>query len=368
MHIGFVIYGHLDSVSGGYLYDRKLVEYLRRQGDQVEIISLPWSNYGRHLTHNFLPGLNRRLRQASFDVLLQDELNHPSLFWLNRRLRSQRLYPLVSVVHHLRSSETKSAWQKVLYGRVEKKYLASVDGFVFNSRTTRTTVERMVGSRRPHVIAYPAGNHMQPTLSVEAIQARAHEPGPLRLLFVGNVIARKGLESLLAALAGLPFEWWRLDVIGDMTVEPAYTRQIGRQIEAAGLGCQVTLHGSVPEQVLREHFYRSHLLAVPSHYEGFGIVYLEGMGFGLPALAGTSGAAHEIITHGEDGWLASAGESAEVASYVAGLHHDRERLVRMSVAARRRYLAQPTWEESMARVWQFLKEMEVGDWRLEIGV
>ena len=361
MHIGLIIYGRLDTVSGGYLYDRKLVDHLQRQGDQVEIISLPWSNYGRHLAHNILPGLNRSLRRASFDVLLQDELNHPSLFWLNRHLRYHCRYPLASIVHHLRLSETRPAWQNAVYGWVEKKYLATVDGFIFNSHTTRATVEELVGSPRPHIIAYPAGNHLQPVLTDEAITARAHEPGPLRLLFVGNVIARKGLETLLAALAGLPAESWRLEVVGDIAVDPAYARRIGRQIEAAGLSHQVTLRGSVPGQALRSHFCRSHLLAVPSRYEGFGIVYLEGMGFGLPAIAGATGAAHEIITHGQDGWLTPAGETAELADYVAGLHRDRERLARMSLAARRRYLAHPTWDDTMARVRQFLKEMEIGD-------
>ena len=53
MKIGFVIYGSLNTVSGGYLYDRKLVEYLHAQGDTVEIISLPWRNYGAHLMDNF---------------------------------------------------------------------------------------------------------------------------------------------------------------------------------------------------------------------------------------------------------------------------------------------------------------------------
>ena len=41
MHIGLVIYGSLDTISGGYIYDRKLVEYLRSKGDVVEVISLP---------------------------------------------------------------------------------------------------------------------------------------------------------------------------------------------------------------------------------------------------------------------------------------------------------------------------------------
>ena len=52
MRIGLVIYGALDTLSGGYLYDRKLVEYLRAQDDAVEIISLPWRNYAAHLTDN----------------------------------------------------------------------------------------------------------------------------------------------------------------------------------------------------------------------------------------------------------------------------------------------------------------------------
>ena len=106
MRIGLVIYGSLDTLSGGYLYDRMLVEHLRRQGDEVEIFSLPWRDYARHLTDNLSTGLLRRLQGSRLDVLLQDELNHPSLFWLNRRLHVN--YPIVSIVHHLRSSEKRS--------------------------------------------------------------------------------------------------------------------------------------------------------------------------------------------------------------------------------------------------------------------
>ena len=106
MRIGLVIYGNLDTLSGGYLYDRKLVEFLRDEGDEVEIISIPWRNYAAHLTDNFSPSLLGRLDSPNFDVLIQDELNHPSLFLLNRRLKSLVNYPIISIVHHLRSCET----------------------------------------------------------------------------------------------------------------------------------------------------------------------------------------------------------------------------------------------------------------------
>jgi hypothetical protein len=124
MKIGFLIYGSLDTLSGGYMYDRKLVEYLRAQGDDVEIISLPWRNYAAHLTDNFTFKL-----PAKFDILIQDELNHPSLVAANRK---PHLFPIVSLVHHLRCSELRPKWQNDFYRLVEKKYLQSVDGFIFN--------------------------------------------------------------------------------------------------------------------------------------------------------------------------------------------------------------------------------------------
>ncbi|MDW8327552.1 MAG: glycosyltransferase, partial [Anaerolineales bacterium] len=143
MRLGLIIYGSPDTVSGGYLYDRQLVAHLRAAGDEVEVISLPWRNYATHLTQNFSIELRRRLAAAHFDVLLQDELNHPSLFLLNRRLRLRVRYPFISIVHHLRCCERRPTWQNALYRRIEAAYLRSVDGFVFNSETTREAVSAL---------------------------------------------------------------------------------------------------------------------------------------------------------------------------------------------------------------------------------
>ncbi len=359
MRVGLIIYGRLSTISGGYLYDRKLVDFLRGQGDEVEIVSLPWLGYGRSLSHNLSPSLYRNLAAANFDLLLQDELNHPSLFWLNPWLKRQAAYPIVSIVHHLRCSEQRPVWQNWVYRAVEQRYLDSVDGFVFNSRTTQRVVEGLAG-KRPFTIATPAGDQFNPQISAETIVARAHQPGPLRLLFVGNLIPRKGLHTLLAALSRLPRESWRLDVVGNTAVSSAYTQSVHKQINAIAPQ-QIAMHGVLPDEQLASLLANSHLLAVPSSYEGFGIVYLEGMGFGLPALAGRDGAAHEIITDGVVGFLVGEGETAVLAQQILSLHQSRKELVKMSLAARQRYLAQPTWAESMAKVRQFLQR----DWGLE---
>jgi glycosyltransferase involved in cell wall biosynthesis len=358
MRVGLLIYGSLETVSGGYLYDRKLVDYLRQQGDQVEIVSLPWRNYLRHLSDNFSPALQRRLESLPVDVLLQDELNHPSLFWLNHRLKDRVSYPILAIVHHLRSSEARPAWQNWIYRRVESRYLKTLDGFIINSRTTRQAVASLLPqipqNARPFLVARPSGDRFNAQIDAQAISQRARLAGHLQILFLGNLIPRKGLHTLLAALAQLPNPGWRLSVVGSPGSDVVYARRMRQLAKRAGLSAQVTFHGALDDDALEQLLRSSHLLAVPSSYEGFGIVYLEGMGFGLPAIATTSGAASEIITHGEDGFVIAPGDSRALADHIRCLSADRQWLTEISLAARRRYLAQPTWADSTHAIRQFL--------------
>jgi glycosyltransferase involved in cell wall biosynthesis len=357
MRIGLVIYGSLDTISGGYLYDRKLVQYLQSQGEQVEIAALPWRSYPRHLGDNLSPSWRRRLRDLRVDVLLQDELNHPSLAWLNADLRRRVSVPLVSIAHHLRASEEHPAWAVWLYRMVERRYLRSVDAFIFNSETTRRAVQSLAGEEKPFVIAYPAGDQFNPQMTPDEITRRAHLPGPLRILFVGNLIPRKGLHVLLRSLSEIKACEWRLEIVGRQDADPAYARQMRRQAARLGMDGRVAFRGGLSAGELSAAYSRSHVLAVPSSYEGFGIVYLEAMSFGLPALATTSGAAGEIITHGVDGCLAPAPAARALGAYLSELCQDRQRLASMGLAARQRYLRHPTWQQTGQKIHQFLKEL-----------
>jgi glycosyltransferase involved in cell wall biosynthesis len=355
MRLGLLIYGDLEIISGGFLYDRMLVRHLRRQGEEVEVISVPWRPYAWGLLDNLSPSLQRRLTRASFDLLLQDELIHPSCFWLNRRLGGQRPFSIVAIVHHLRGSEARPAWQNRLYLEVERQYLASVDGLICSSQATLEAVRGLMGHGKPNIVAHPGGDHFPAAITPEQISARALAPGPLEIMFLGNLIPRKGLHILLSALQKLPPQDWRLTVVGSLTMDPAYVRAIHRQMAQEGLGDRVALLGALVDEELARCLARSHLLAVPSSYEGFGIVYLEGMGFGLPAIASTAGGAREIISHGQDGFLVAPGDAAGLAGCVSRLARDRQLLRAMSLAARARYQAHPTWAASLAPIHRFLK-------------
>jgi glycosyltransferase involved in cell wall biosynthesis len=322
-------------------------------------VSIPRRSYAVDLARNLSPGLRGRLVRPSFDVVLEDELAHPSLFRLNRVIRPEVKAPLVAIVHHLRSSEERAEWQNDLYLRIEKRYLLSVDGFVFNSETTRETVESLLGRKTRNVVATPGGDRLSRSLTAAEVEARALEEGELRLLFVGNLIPRKGLEHLLTALHSLRGRPFRLDVVGSEEADRRHAAFLRKRVRELDLTGRVEFHGTLSGASLEDRFRQAQVLVVPSSYEGFGIVYLEAMGFGLPVIASASGATDEIVRHEATGFLVPPGDAWSLARRIESLLDDRALLTRMSLAAYEGFDEHPRWEDSMKKVEQFLLELRV---------
>ncbi|MDX6705121.1 MAG: hypothetical protein QOI48_967 [Solirubrobacteraceae bacterium] len=351
MRVGMVIYGSLETLTGGYLYDRKLAEHLTARGDDVQVISLPWRNYGRHLCDNVSPSLARRLDGGRFDVLVQDELNHPSLVLTNRRLKNRSACPIVAMVHVLRASEHEQSPLRPLFAAAERRYLAGVDAAVFCCQATRTAAEELVGTSLDGVVVHPACDHLVLESDVEVHPQR---PGPLRVISVANVVPRKGLHVLIEALARLPTEHWRLTVVGSLKMDEGYVRRVRHQIDDRGVGANVDLIGAVANPDVAGFLTQSHVLVVPSSYEGLAIAYLEAMRCGLPVIATTAGGAGEVIEHGREGWLIAPGDVDSLTTHLGLLLSDRHLLRRMGSAARRRAERHPSWDQSLERARAFL--------------
>ncbi len=352
MKIGLIIYGSLDTVSGGYLYDRKRVGYLRSRGDEVRVISIPPGSYFQHLWN----GLGFRLPR-DLDILIEDELVHPSLLAANRVHRqgnAQRRIPLVSLVHNLHSSERRPAWQNALFRWIERWHLRSVDGYIFNSTITRDTVTSLVREPKLYVLAPPGGDRLG-RVDGKVISDRLAASGRLRLLFLANVTPLKGLHVVLEALRRLPSGSCSLEVVGSLSVDPAYAARM--QDQARSLAAPVSFHGVLEGDPLIDLLKRSDVLVVPSFWEGFGIAYLEGMAFGLPAIGTTAGAIPQMITHGANGYLIAPGDSETLGSLIEGLASNGNLLARMSAAALQYFDSRPTWDESAELVRQFLVQM-----------
>lgn len=358
MRIGLIIYGNLNTLTGGYLYDRIMVEGLTKLGHEVEVISLRSGSYLRRLVLGFSSGLCRRLLAGKFDIIIEDELCHPSLFFVNKRLRRQGGPLLVALVHHALCEEPRHRWHNMLLAVVERWYLASVDGFICNSQSTQRTVASLLDHKRPQVIAYPAGDRLGIPLSEEFIGKRAQRSGALGLLFLGNVIPRKGLLPLLRALAEVDCDVWQLSIVGGLEFDSIHAARARQLVKQLGLSDSVRFLGPLQDDRLVEILRTSHIFCMPYAYEGFGIAILEAMAFGLPAIGCKDGAAFETISHGINGFLLAPDDLAGLRPLLVKLHEDREQLKQMARAARATCLNRSNWQDSVVAIDEFLQNMK----------
>lgn len=354
MKIALVVCGSLNTVTGGYIYDRMMVDHLRRRGHGVEVISLAGATYAGRLSSGFWPGLARMLAQVSCDVMIQDALAHPAL-WLVNRYRARRpAFPRIALAHMVLSAQPRQAWRNRCFAAVEKAFYRSVDGCIANSATTMSHLARWGMARRPFLVATPGGDRLGHALSRQRVVHRAMAPGPLALLFLGNVLPGKGLLPLIDALAGIPDVQWRLSVAGSLTMDPDHVREVRADIRRRGIHRRVRLLGALTGEDLVRQLARSHLLVMPFSHEGFGMAFIEGMAFGLPAVASSRGAARETVTTGVNGFLVPPEHPGAAAAAVERLAADRHALARMALSALDTFHRHAPWSATFGSIEGFL--------------
>ncbi len=360
MKIALVIYGDINQRSGGYAYDRKLVDYFISRGASVEILSLPQSSYGPSLFLNGNKHVQNLLLSWDGDLMIQDELVHPSLFLLNSKLKKKGI-KIVGLVHHLRQREDHPGiFKTLIYTPVERLYLKSLQGFVFNSRTSQKDVETLLSCSCPGPIATPGFELPQNLLSRESVPGISPTSSPdfiksprtlgiLKILFVGSLIPRKNLLVLLKALADWMYPHWSLTVVGEGP-DNAYNRRCRKL--AKKLGDKVSFLGYLAPAELHEVYGTHHILTLPSDYEGFGMVYLEAMAQRCIPLGGKWGGAAEVI--GDAGVLVAPGDKGEILAALDFLttYPDWEK---QQEKARLRALSFDTWDRSFSKVWDYLQ-------------
>jgi glycosyltransferase involved in cell wall biosynthesis len=156
-------------------------------------------------------------------------------------------------------------------------------------------------------------------------------PGPaMRVLAVGRLVAKKGFEVLIDALAALD-EDVVLRVVGDGPLRP----RLIERIRARGISHRVTLAGSLTHAELPAEFAAAHVVAVPSvvdtggDRDGLPNVVLEAMASGRAVVGSDVGAITAAVRDGETGLVVSpgaVGQLADALRVLAARHGLRSRM------------------------------------------
>jgi glycosyltransferase involved in cell wall biosynthesis len=242
----------------------------------------------------------------------------------------------------------RAAWS--LWRHLERQALRRAQATVRFTEFARESLVRYYGRRtaRSIVVLPPPVDPPRP-----AAKTGGHEES--RFLLVGRLTATKNVSLAIRALAAIRDAEWQLDVVG----EGDELAELRGTAEALEVGGRVRFHGA---QADVGSFYRSaDLLLFPSRLESAGLVVLEAMSHGVPALvirpdhAGYRSAAAEFITHDVDGFVAR--DEEDFHRLLACLAAEPARLSAAGRAARAKVLEQHTWAAHVARWEQLFAEL-----------
>ena len=155
--------------------------------------------------------------------------------------------------------------------------------------------------------------------------------GAKTLLAVGRLEGQKDHATLVSAFARLAPKYpdWRLRIVGEGVLRPQLETQIGE----LGLGGRAELPGAIP--AIDAEYRNAQLLAVPSHYESFGLVTAEGLAHGLPVVGfADCPGTNELIEDGVNGVLVDGSDRpSALAAGLERLMGSAEERARMAAAA-----------------------------------
>lgn len=191
--------------------------------------------------------------------------------------------------------------------------------------------------------------------------ASPRDDGQIRLLFVGRLESRKGIDTLLAAapeiLKAHPNAI--LDIVGDDTVPRSdgatYKDEFLEKALPKRIGERIVFHGRVEEDELLGFYRDCDVFLAPSKYESFGLVFLEAMVFGKPVIACAAGGAVEVVRNNETGLLIPVADHEALTEAAGALITDEKLRDKMGLAGRAEFEARFT-QEAMAS--DFLEVLE----------
>ncbi len=351
MRIAFILYGEPDERSGGFLYDRRLIDSLLMRGHDVKVFSQREGGFITRLFENS-NSLFFKVKKYAPALIIEDELNHTSLFLINKRLKSGIRAPIISVVHHLRSEEKMNLLFKIITRKIEKWFLGGCDAYIINSNSTLQTVNKLLKKEIEYYkIIYPGKDNLPHREGSRVYSGR------LKLLFAGNLIPRKKLEMVLRVLKKISGKKWQLNICGSEDNDPAYMKILHRLSAEFEEDKQIVYSGRVTNEQLAGFFAEAHILISPSDWEGFGIIYLEALKAGVVPIASNNGGASEIIEDGISGFLVSPGDDGLLERLLRDLIDNPEVLRKMSAALSEKAATFQNWDETMDEAVRFIERI-----------
>jgi phosphatidyl-myo-inositol alpha-mannosyltransferase len=271
----------------------------------------------------------RELRGGGYDLVHIHEPIVPLIGWYG--LSCAQGIPLVGTFH---SFSENALTNGIGIGLGARRRMNRLHARIAVSEAAAWTAQRFFGGRYTIV---PNGVHLLPAAALEPSGAQVQsalaegmgQPEPLRILFIGQAVERKGLPVLLRA-----FEALREHVPATLTLVGAGPQEVAPLL-LDDRGVQAL--GKVSEERKAAELARAEVLCAPSlGGESFGMVLTEAFAAGTPVVASDIAGYRDVVRDGLDGVLTQRGDARALAEALRQLALEPRRRAAMALAARER--------------------------------
>ena len=342
----FLVPGDLQSATGGYGYDRRIIAGLQQLGWGVRAHSLdgsfpfPTTRALEHAEAVFSGISDRAL--VMVDGLASGAM--PDVI-----ARHAHRVRLVALVHHPLAEETGLSLESASsLEHSERASLRLARHVVVTSEATALALARYDVERARISVIVPGTD--------EAPLAPGSAGDTVRLLCVATLTPRKGHDLLIESLAALKSLPWKLTCVGSLTRGVDTVAALRKQISGAALDERITLAGELTGDALEAAFQSADVFVLPTRHEGYGMVVAEALARGIPVISTRTGAIPELL--GADaGLLVPPDDGPAFRDALARVLHDPVLLASLRGGARRARDRMPRWPQSCERMSQVLRQM-----------
>lgn len=339
--VAFVVPGSIDGRTGGYEYDRRIVDGLRRRGRRVDVHEIdgtfPWPSAATRSE------VARRLAAiADGTLVIVDGLAFGAI--PDEAAAEHPRLTFVAIVHlPLAQAVGLAPTEAAAFEATERRALASASVVVATGSRTCATLAATYGVSREAIVLAEPGTDPAPAARGSSDPSRVH------IVCVGAVIRGKNQEALVSALACVPRETWTLTCVGSIERDVEYAARVRALVGARGLSEQVTFAGELDRRNLDRAYDAADLFALPTLYETYGMAAAEAIARGLPVISTRTGAIPQIVGD-RGGRLVDAGDIdglARVLTEIIGNPGLRSHLRQGALDAARKL---PSWDSAVDTV------------------
>jgi glycosyltransferase involved in cell wall biosynthesis len=338
----FVYPGDLNSPTGGYAYDRRIIAGLKSLGWEIELIGLgegyPFPNPAqaedvKAQLQGLTPGVPMVIDGLALGAL-------PEV-----AACVAKHHPLIALIHHPLAFEFGlNQEQAALLKQSETEALGHATGVIANSPATARDLHRHYGVPIDRIAVVLPGTDRSVHQRERSLTTNGNRDA-VRLLSVGSIIPRKGFHDLIEALAPLADLPWTLSIAGDTTRNAGAFEQLIGDIMRFGFEGRVQALGAVSDAELISLYSQADAFVLASLFEGYGMVYAEAMAYGLPIIATRGGAIPDTVPS-DAGLLVSPGDVPALTLALKTIIEDAPYRARLSSGALRAARQQPTWDQA----------------------